>query len=760
MNRFNQLALAAAFVFTACVPAGQGSNTTINTGGNTTQVPVVVKGSLVGRITDNLTGLPVVGATVKVVGPTIMTATTDAAGFYVINDVPSGGGMTAYAELAEYIRGICGFTIDDTAGGSPLQGGVATCNFVLGKATASIVGHVIYPNGAPANGAELIVDMRNNGFDAVVSTKSAADGTFKLSGLVSSASGIGYTIRVSPFDENGDGNPDYNFTNVGVNVTNGPAARVIITLNNIGNRPIVSNVFDFDIAPTDDITMEFLFPVFAASPTSYLVRDQFILQNLTRNNNQIPLTATWTGSTKVALKPSQALTAGDRYRITWNLQNVGGGNFSSNFDFQVRSTMTPGYALGNVTNFRVSSTNGQAQKNFNYNTNNFWLSWDGVAGDVTEYVIYAKDDHQVSQWVRITSVGGYSQNGHFEQNVGLLSTFDNYLNDGNTQPLGANNTVTFAVVPVDRYGNLGPIAMAPTDTARDTVVPTQAGTNYGSTVIPTPLGTADGINEGTTAQTFWIRVYFNEPMGPAAPTLTLSGTGGTSTFQWDPATNHTQGVFTVTLAPGADVTGPWAVRGAKDMAGNSGNQTEIVGSLQGMRNLLSNGDFDSGNCASLTGWTPAATLMSVAPSGQSYSTANGSACGAVLGYPAGTTPMLGNSRMYQEVLLPTIPVGSNWYFYTGASLRPYTRAFNQLGSFAVSTQCRITDVAEMNTYYSMNFGANNDSTSFSNWGSAGSPGTGLAGTTVRFLCEANSTGTNPANGALFVDNAVLALIKN
>ncbi len=737
-----RLAFACLLAVTAGCPGPDTTPTptTTKSDTNNTQATVTPRGSVVGRVTDAYTGQPMSGVAVKVVASPVLSTTTDDSGVYAIDGLPAGGALTAYFELSGYVRGLCGFTIANTAGNSPQDGANATCNVVLGKADGEVKGNVLLPNGVPASGAIVVADMRPNGFDGVVTTAVAADGTFDLVGLATQARGTNYTVTVNPYDQNGDKVADYGAVSQAVFVTQGTPARTVFTLTNVGQKVIASNVFDGDIDPTDEIQFTFAFPVVTTS-NQFAAATEFRLVNTSRANQEVATDITWVSDTQAKVKPQQALEIGAIFRINLNLQNVGGGTFVTNFNFQARpASVTP--LTSQVSGLTV--TNGP----FNFNSNAFSLAWTGVPL-ATGYLVWAKDTHQNSNYVLVTNIVGECE--HCTTNVALPNSFDVNNFDG-TQPLSFNNKVTFAVVPTDLYGNFSPLNAAPTAQVMDTVAPTITG--YGIV-----SANSDAINDDAAASTIQIRVFFNEPMDTATPPtfITAASVGATWTWEVGGLINN-QGSFTLTIQPGADATGPYSIRGGKDSSGNAVVQGEITDALHGRKELLSNPGFETGNC-SVTNWIVAHTGSATDPVANSSSVRSG-ACAAVLGFPAGTVPQTGEAKLYQDVALPAIPPNANWTFQVGLSYRTFAQAVSGMTlPFTVTQQCRLVDQTETTTIATLANAISQNSPFTFTVSPTQTILSAYANTTVRLLCSVNNTGTQPANVGLYVDDVSVALVK-
>jgi len=710
-----------------------------------TQVPITPVGSVVGRITDLGTGAPIEGVTVTAVGPTPRSATSDASGVYIINEMVVGSDFSVIFEKAGYLRSIGSTTVPSTAGSAPLTGGFRTLNVNMAKPDGEVRGTLLLPNGTPAVGATVYVDQRGNGFDSVVTTVTDMTGTFKLTGLATAPSGLYFTVYAQWFDQNLDGITDFGAVSQGIYLWPGTPGRMILTYSDLGQVILASNIADAELGASEEISLTFAIPVIPGGLTG-AGSSQFTLYNTTRNNSQVAVVATWASATQVTLKPQGELNEGDRYRLDLNgLLPVGGGSlFYNSLSFQVRGANVVGPSAP-VTNLVV--TNNASTSVFNYNTSNFIVSFDPVP-DVLEYWIYAKDTSLNLAFSRVTTVtiSPSAALGRVSRSFTLPNSFNN------SQPLTNNTQLTVAVVPVDGYGNAGALSAAPTATIRDNVAPTTSSTQA--------IGAVDAINDTTTESTLTLRLTYSEPMDPTStPVLTsMAGTFAQS-FTWNANTNS--GVLTLKVPMKTDLSGSFVIRGGKDAAGNAVSGPEFTGVLGGRKELLVNGGFeDAAGACSLAGWTATSSggmPMVVAVAGAGVPSVG--ACAALIGAPLGSAPALGVAKLSQDIVLPDISTNPSWRFEIRHSERP--EYFSPTGTPATVTQrCRMTDTSDALVQNIFSFTSVTQPTYTGPILTAFVPLT--PGQTVRMLCQVdNSVAAAPAvNAALYLDDLSLAVVKN
>ncbi len=718
-----------------------------------TQVAITPKGSIVGRVTELGTSSPLGGVSVTLNAPTPVTVTTTDQGLFQFNDVVVSSSFVLILDKGGYLRSTASTQVPGSvnyAGATPLAGGVATVDVSLAKADGSIGGFLFLPNGRPAVNATVVVDQRRSyltavgsygNWESVVTAKTGMDGSFTLTGLAEAPAGVTHRVVAQWFDANGDMQADYGGVATSVDVLGASVARIFMRYDDIGQTVIDSNIFDGDLLATDPITFTFALPVLTSGQNGSIV-NQFTLVDQTVGT-QVAVEQTWENPTKVSLKPVGGnLREGDIYQVAINLKQVNGGSGLpvSSFNFQVRaSTVTQ--PTTQVTNFTVTNPGRTPATSFDWADNAFLLSFNTVPGTST-YYIYARDTTSNPAFVFVRAYNISLGTGRTTITVGLP------FNQG--RPLQEGNKVTFAVVPVDRYGNTAPLGMAPAATVSDNIQPRATSS------VPSRVGAAepDGINDTAAAATIVLRLNYNEPMDATlAPVYTNSGGAVTQSFVWE--AGSTSGLLTLTIPAGGDITGPFTIRGGKDVAGNVLAAADFTGTLGGHKELLVNGSFeDAAGACSLTGWnatgTPAPTSV---PNNNSSTTGK---CGALIGSAIGATPVTGLTKISQDVVLPDITNGLGWSYQFRYD---YRTEYATTGMPAAVTQrCRITDTSDavpvgfptLFTYSSANTGG------FVNNSLVG----GLPpAQTIRFQCEVNNATTNSANAAIFLDNVSVVLVK-
>ena len=716
-----------------------------------TQVPITPKGTVVGRVLELGTATPLGGVSVALNVPGVAPATTSAEGTFAFADVVVTSELMLIFKKDGYLTSTTTAVVPGAvnyAGSTPLAGGIATARMELAKADGTIKGIVFLPNQRPAVNATVVVDQRrsyvtasgvSNLGESVVTAKTGMDGSFTLTGLASAPAGISHRVTAQWFDENGDMQADYGSVVQVVDVLGTDPSRVFLQYSDIGQRVIDSNVFDGEVGAMEGLTFTFAMPVLSSGQNTDIV-NQVTLVNVTNNSSQVAVDQTWENNgTKVTAKAiGGALREGDQYRVSLNLKQTNGNFFSPSYLFQVRSATVTAPAT-QVANFTVTNPSRTPNTNFDHADTQFTLTFTAVAG-FSSYNIYAKDTTTNLAFVFLQTYTPNIGAGRLTTVVNLPFQFNR------NRPLSDGNKVTFAVVPIDRYGNTALLSAAPAVTVADNVQPRVTST------APSRIGATapDGINDTTVAATVQMRLSYTEPMdGASAPVYTNAGGAVVQSFVWEAGLNT--GILTLNITAGGDITGPFTIRGGKDAAGNVLANADFTGILGGRKELLLNGNFeDAAGTCSITSWVASGTPAPVAVTNNN-STGTGR-CGGMIGSPIGSSPVTGVTKLQQDVVLADITNGLGWSYEYGFS---YRAEYATTGiAAAVNQRCRITDTADMNVVglFSVNS---------SNMPNYVTPATGslAPAQTVRFQCEVNNATTDSANAALFVDNVSIALVK-
>ncbi|MCU0697969.1 MAG: carboxypeptidase-like regulatory domain-containing protein [Myxococcaceae bacterium] len=772
-------AMAAAVGLAAC-----GGGSTQPTGPQQfeqAQKPVSPRSVIVGRVVDGATQQPLDGVSVKAIGFD-NTLTTAADGTFKLENIVAGSSVTFVFEKMGYVRQVSGTSTPASAGNSPLEGGLRTLTLEMFPSTCSVGGFLFLPNGRPASGVTVAADHSGLG-EGLVTSQTGMDGAFSLAGLGCRPEGAFHSISVPWFDENGDMQADYEGFSRNLTLYPGQPGRIFLTYSaaGVGNRIVASNIVDGELAPNEDLQFTFALPMLSSS-LDQAARNQARLFNTTRTSIagvgvEVPTELTFMSSTQLRVRPANgSLREGERYRLELRLRNANTSSgttfntFSQDIDFQVRPAVVMPYnaVVTGVTVLNANPLSPFGVDKFNFNDTGFLVGWNQVS-DAVRYEIFARDRANPN----FVFVAGFDAAPTPRQQAPLTlsnNIFDAAPGLSGNQPLAYGNVLTFAVVAVDVYGNRSPLMTAMPVTVRDEIPPTVTSP---PTLVPDALGTGgvDAINETSAATTARLRIVYSEPMDVAmanAPTFTSAATNApTVTWAWDPAdANQRTLIMTLTFAANTDGSGSFVIRGGRDASNNAIAQAgDIVGSLGGRRELLQNGNFQSGNACSLMGWNPTNTGSAPAPVTVPNNGAligSTSPCAALLGSPPGSQPSTGRARITQDVGLPSNPM-AGFTLQASARARPLFVVNQAMPGASYAMACRVETVAlpavTLGSLAAAAAGPGTDVTTGGFVGGTSLPLTAAAGTTVRVVCEADNATMFAGNGAFYVDEVSVALVR-
>ncbi len=546
MNRSHGAALAVAFAVIAC---SQGKQTVDDTT-TRTQTPSQPTGSIVGVVTSLRTGAPLQGVTVSIPGPggVLLSDTTDASGAYALGGVVAGATYVIRFAATTYVARFESATIPDTAGDYP-SNGIVQVDVALAQSNATLTGHVVARDGAPAQGVIVMADLRERGFDLVATATTDAQGAYVLTGLPGGPTGLLVDVVAQPWDANGDGLVDYD-----------ALSRTAVTY------PAATSLLDLDLrAAAADLlllTSNLESGVLAANTAMQLTFNRALDASLTVASlydssaaKSVAVTVSLDSTGKIlGIVPAggTALAAFHSYTLTVDALATNGDPLvvSRTFTADVPASLLPA-----VTGLAVTPANAD------FDTASFTLSWNASA-NASGYQVWVRDTNRNPSYLLVKTLGSSPAPS---TTVTLPATFDWYSADALQTPFAFGVGVDFAVVPVNAAGD-APLPSAVTPVHRtDAVAPPvdQAA----------QTGNADN-SAGGTARTITLALTFGEYMNqdPAfVPTIVLPDPSMTATFRWDPSTTYgtTVGRFSITVPPSIDGHGTYTVSGAKDSSGNT-----------------------------------------------------------------------------------------------------------------------------------------------------------------------------------------------
>ncbi len=518
-------------VLSAC-----GAQTTPQPGGKVVSVQENSNptGFIGGRILDSSDGKPVAGAIISTVDGSIST-NTDASGLYKLGPMPLGV-HTVFYEGAGYLRRAFSVQLVSTGGMFPVGNTTVTQDVDLARPSATIEGQVLTSTGLIAKGATLYLDLRQQGYEVVETTKADDNGKFRFAGMPGTAFGEFVQVNVAPYDENGDGVPDYNATGRSYTLFPGFTTYNTLTLFALGVQLVTSNISDTDLLANESITMTFSGAVRTNQSTITLFRSS--------GSVQVGASLSWDASnTNATLTPvGGPLVEGQVYVAQYVIRAVNGAQTSSSISFTVRP---PGGAppLGSVQNFRLVTPASPDSA-----TLSVGLAWDPVQ-NAGGYRIYGKDAAMGSAYLLLTTVSSGLTTGA-NANINL---FDAISGDAFVTPLGYKNKITLAIVSTDRLFNETSFMTAGTIELKDVLPPT---VQFGSS-----SGSANNLT-GTAAATVALSITWSEVMSTdTLPQIILPNAATSAVWLWS---GPKSGTFTITVPAGIDGRGAVSVTGGKD----------------------------------------------------------------------------------------------------------------------------------------------------------------------------------------------------
>ncbi len=499
-------------------------------------------GFVEGRVLDASDGSPVTGATVTTYADTAVTTTTDSAGHYRLGPIATGS-YTVYVDGPGFLKSFFAATVGEAGSMFPSGNAVFTHDVDLSRPDAAITGAVLTNTGRIAKDATLYIDLRPSGFDLVASTKADAEGKFKFSGLPGSAFGEFVTVSVAPYDENGDGVPDYNNTSRGYVLFPGFTTFNTISLFALGVQLVTSNIGDGDLLPDEAVTLTFSGKIRTNQSTVTMFRNS--------GSVQVGTSLTWNAAnTTATLKPIGGnLVEGQLYFVTYSVRADNGATTNSSIVFTARSASTTA-PPGMVQRFRVVVP---STPDYDSGLLNIAVAWD-MPANAGGYHLYGKDLASASAYLLVASIGsGFSTGATLN-----LSLFDAVTGDAFNTPLGYGNKITLAIVATDRAGIEGSLVSSLTLELADNVPPTGFS---GSQVS----GSANNVTGGAAAIVVY-QVTFSEVMATdVVPQIVLPNPATSAVWSWVSAN---RGNFTITVPAGVDGRGQISVTGGKDTSAN------------------------------------------------------------------------------------------------------------------------------------------------------------------------------------------------
>ncbi len=539
MNRFGVVRRVALTFLVIVTAWGSGPAASI-------QTPSMPVGVIAGKITSALDGMPLAGIRVAVIEAGEKSAverstTTSADGLFALKDLPAGSNHRLRFSGDGFVPRFQNVSLLSSAGQFPQGNATADLDVIMAPATGTIAGKIFSRDGRVAQGVTVGVDLRSSDYQFVTQVVSGADGAYQIAGLPASPAGILVRTVVQPFDENQDGQADYESMTVTVFSYPSITTRSDIVLGqSAGDLLLVTSDIE-DRQHSIHGAINFLY-----SRPIDLDRTEATLVDNTTGKRVATTLSLDTEKTKLQIAPSgPSLINGRSYSIMVNATALNGAVTSDETLFKAVDESSG--LLAAVTGLTVLTDP------IDETTTSFALKWDSVAMSVG-YRIFAKDNRTNVTWVEIaTAVAVASPT----VTATLSTTFDTFSGDGKATPFAFGTSVIFAVVPVNSAGKWPDPSLATAVTKFDNKAPTASFGFQDST--------ANNAG-GTSEKKVTLPISFSEYMDKTTlPTLTAA-TGVTVSFELN--ANLTQGIVTLTVPAGVNGTGTLNFGGAKDSSGN------------------------------------------------------------------------------------------------------------------------------------------------------------------------------------------------
>ncbi|MGA1867207.1 MAG: hypothetical protein ACMUJM_01545 [bacterium] len=341
------------------------------------------------------------------------------------------------------------------------------------------------------------------------SIQADANGTIMLSELPST----GVSLSIRPFDNNGDGMPEFRTTTRSIDLLpNTTLKQSIVLQENTGVVEVVQTNL-----PTSNNDPVYDLPLFLLFSTGMDMNGELTYVTLIKEYpfQEIPVTPIWISETHLDISvPKHQLDDSGVYKLEVKATSNGGVIFEKNWDlnFDLQSQIVCEEVINDLC---LSSANEE----IDYTTTDLTVEWTAIACS-GGYKVYAKDDYNNPDWVFLKEEPTDYEFGTIRTTVSLPSQFDRYEVD-NLQTPFAGITVFLCVVPINAListpGNTHAVLELADNTAPVIEEVTQLGFGNNNTGV-------------TRSLSFYVQ--FSEYIDPNVmdPIITFTEAGGDPNF--------------------------------------------------------------------------------------------------------------------------------------------------------------------------------------------------------------------------------------
>lgn len=500
-----------------------------------------------GVVRDVVTRLPLSDVSVFEVGKEIEAVTTDANGFYFLKSTSVNRFTQLTFRKAGFSEGYAEFNLG--------RGNQNTVNMNLYPGGASVVGRLLYANLAPANQAEVRIDLRtNNNINVFKTVKANATGDFTLDGLPALPDGLNVSLTITPWSADPELYPETSSQTFSVVLYPGTPTPLFRQLtSNASLQLVASNTYSGFIGTMDPVQLQLSLPTLTTE-NAFTLTDS-------NSGQPMPFTVAYSDlNRRITVTPSvgngQPLWSEARnYTLQVRLRANNGPNSTLNTSiaFTPRTSLAGANIANRITTLLVDTPD------IDSNSRAFTLRWTPLP-DAFGYSVYVRtaNTSRLPSYVRVNNVQA-SVSPSMAVNLGALS-FTSTLEPAAGQPFAFGQILTFLVVPVDSRGIETDATKGATLELRDVVVPRFAE------------GVAQ-LDDGTGGTTVRFVVRAAEPMDRVNPPMATPPAGLTF-MSWvvDEASGGLEGTLTYAGSTSTPATLSLQLR---DTSGNLGRALSV-----------------------------------------------------------------------------------------------------------------------------------------------------------------------------------------